>query len=151
MYRVLSYNWSARWHYKQLNHELSQEIELTTRVQILEKKKTFYNLKDWLKGLAWSSPNISNYDRHLKNAKRYNCGNIVNLVWFGWVLWHINHCRLFHAKCSLYIYIKYKWFYLIGFYGISTIEGYLMPYPLHTYILNIYNLVWLGFIAYQPF
>ena len=25
----------------------------------------------------------------------------------GWVLWHINHCRLFNAKSSLYIYIKY--------------------------------------------
>ena len=26
---------------------------------------------------------------------------------------------------------------LVGFYGISTIVGYLMPNPLHTYILNI--------------
>ena len=25
----------------------------------------------------------------------------------GWVLWNINHCRLFNAKSSLYIYIKY--------------------------------------------
>ena len=39
---------------------------------------------------------------------------------------------------------------LIGFYGMSTIVGYLMPYPLYTYILNIYDLVWLGFMAYQP-
>ena len=38
---------------------------------------------------------------------------------------------------------------LVGFYGISTIEGYLMPNPLYTYILNIYDLVWLGFMAYQ--
>ena len=29
------------------------------------------------------------------------------------------------------------WFGLFGFYGISTIEGYLMPNPLYTYILNI--------------
>ena len=27
--------------------------------------------------------------------------------WFGLVLWHINHCRLFNVKSSLYIYIKY--------------------------------------------
>ena len=40
------------------------------------------------------------------------------------------------------------WF--IGFYGISTIVGYLMLNPLYTYILNIYDLVWLGFMAYQP-
>ena len=51
---------------------------------------------------------------------------------------------------SLYIYIKYIGFGLIGFYGLSTIVGYLMPYPVHSYILNIYDLVWLGFMAYQP-
>ena len=28
--------------------------------------------------------------------------------------------------------------------------GYLMRNPLYTYILNIYDLVWLGFMAYQP-
>ena len=39
---------------------------------------------------------------------------------------------------------------LVGFYGISTIIGYLMPNPLYTYILDIYDLVWLGFMAYQP-
>ena len=38
---------------------------------------------------------------------------------------------------------------LVGFYGISTIVGYLMPNPLYTYILNIYDLVWFGFMAYQ--
>ena len=41
-------------------------------------------------------------------------------------------------------------FGLVGFYGISTIVGYLMPNPLYTYILNIYDLVGLGFMAYQP-
>ena len=50
----------------------------------------------------------------------------------------------------LYIYIKNIWFGLVEFYGISTIVGYLMPNPLFTYILNIYDLVWLGFMAYQP-
>ena len=39
---------------------------------------------------------------------------------------------------------------LVGFYDISTIVGYLMPNPLHTYVLNIYNLAWMGFMAYQP-
>ena len=68
----------------------------------------------------------------------------------GLVLWHINHCRLFNAKSSLYIYIKYVWFGLVLFYGISTIVGYLMSNPLYTYILNIYDLVWFGFMAYQP-
>ena len=72
------------------------------------------------------------------------------ITWFCKVLWHINHYRLFNTKSSLYTYIKYIWFGLVGFYGISTIIGYLMPNPLHTYILNIYDLVWLGFMAHQP-
>ena len=71
------------------------------------------------------------------------------MIWFDLVLWHIDHCRLFNAKSSLYKYIKYI-FGLIWFYSISTIVGYLMPNPLHTYILNLYDLVWLGFMAYQP-
>ena len=50
------------------------------------------------------------------------------------VLWHINYYRLFNAKSSLDIYIKNIWFGLVGFYGISTIVGYLMPNPLYTYI-----------------
>ena len=37
----------------------------------------------------------------------------------------------------------------VWFYGISTIGGYLMPIPLYPYILNIYDLVWSGFMAYQ--
>ena len=72
------------------------------------------------------------------------------MIWLGWVLWHINHCRLFNAKFSFYIYIKYIGFELVGFYGISTIVGYLIPNPIYTYILNILDLVWLGFMAYQP-
>ena len=75
------------------------------------------------------------------------------MIWFGWVLWHINHCRLFNAKSSLYIHIYIYRMYMIcwvGFYGISTIVGYLVPKPLYTYILNIMDLVWLGFMAYQP-
>ena len=31
-------------------------------------------------------------------------------------------------------------FWLLLFYGISTLEGYLMPNPLYTYILDIYDL-----------
>ena len=132
------------------------------------------------------------------------------MIYFAWVLWHINACRLFNVIYPLYIYIKYIWIGLVGFYGISTIVGYLMPNPLlyiyikyvwiglfgfydisttivvylmpnlfsyiyikyisfglvgfygistivgylmpnslYTYILNIYELVWFGFMAYQ--
>ena len=57
---------------------------------------------------------------------------------------------LFNAKFSSYIYTKYIEFALVGFYGISTIVGYLMPNPLYTYILNINDIVcWiLGHINY---
>ena len=72
------------------------------------------------------------------------------MIWFGCVSCHINPCRLFNAKSSLYIYIIYIGLGLVGFYGISNILGYLMPNPLYTYIVNIYDLVWFGFRAYQP-
>ena len=75
---------------------------------------------------------------------------LTSWVQVGLVLWHINHCWLFNAKSSLYISIKYIWFGLVWFYGISTIVGYFMPNPVYTYISNMYDLVWLGFIAYQP-
>ena len=39
---------------------------------------------------------------------------------------------------------------MVGFYGISTIVGYLMPNSIYTHILNIYDLVGVGFMAYQP-
>ena len=38
----------------------------------------------------------------------------------------------------------------VGFYGISTIVGYLIPNSLLTLIVNIYDLGWLGFMVYQP-
>ena len=40
-------------------------------------------------------------------------------------------------KSPLYVYIKYIGFGLVGFYVISTIVSCLMPNPLFTYILNI--------------
>ena len=43
--------------------------------------------------------------------------------------------------------LKLVW--LVGFYDISNIVGYLMPNPLYTNILYIYYLVWFGFMAYQ--
>ena len=37
----------------------------------------------------------------------YGYGKETLKVWFGSVLWHINHYRLFDAKFLLYVYIKY--------------------------------------------
>ena len=46
------------------------------------------------------------------------------MIWFGWVLWHINNCRLFNDKSCLYTHI-------------------------YIYILDIYDLFWLDFMAYK--
>ena len=71
--------------------------------------------------------------------------NIYDFVGFGFM--HINHCRLFNPKPSLYIYIKYIGLGLFGFYSISTIVGYLSKiFFIYIYILNIYNVV---FMVYQ--
>ena len=64
-------------------------------------------------------------------------GKAIANLRFGCVLWHINLCWLFNAKSCFYIYIKYIGFGLVGFYGISTIVGYLMPNLIYTYITNI--------------
>ena len=59
------------------------------------------------------------------------------MIFFGLVLWNINYSLLSNAKSSLYIYVKYIWFALVGFYNISTIVAYLMSNPIYTYLLNI--------------
>ena len=91
---------------------------------------------------------------HINHCRLFNTKSslyiYIRYIWFSLVWWHINHCRLFNSKSSLYIYIRYIWFGLVGFYGISTIVGCLIPNPLYTYILYMYDLVWLSFMAYQP-
>ena len=72
------------------------------------------------------------------------------MIWLGWGSWQTNPCRLFNDKSSLYIYITYIGFGWVGFYGIPTLVGYSMPNHLYTYILHIYDLVVLGFMANQP-
>ena len=47
---------------------------------------------------------------------------------------------LFNTKSYLYINIKYIYFGLVGFYGISVIVGNLMSNPVNIYQLNIYDL-----------
>ena len=58
----------------------------------------------------------------------------IYIIWFVLVLWHCNHCWSFNAKSFLLIYIQYIWFCLVGFYGILTIVGYLMPSCFTIYI-----------------
>ena len=70
----------------------------------------------------------------------WNHKTAFKLVWFPLILWHINRCRVFNAKktkTTLYIYIKYIWFDLVCFYGISIAGKKIMPNPFYTYISNI--------------
>ena len=81
--------------------------------------------------------------------------DIYDLIWFGWVLWHINDCRLFNAKSSLYRDIKYIWFDLVGLglvlQNIKHCRLSNVKSSLDIYIRYIwFGLVWFGFMAYQP-
>ena len=72
------------------------------------------------------------------------------LVWFGLVWWHINHHRLFNAKSSLYIYIKYIGFGLV-LWHINHCRLFNAKSFLYIYIKYIgFGLVWFGLMAYQP-
>ena len=63
----------------------------------------------------------------------------IEYLGFGFVgfLWCINYCWLFNATSSLYIYIKYIGFGLVRFYGASSIVVHLMPNTFHIYIKYI--------------
>ena len=63
---------------------------------------------------------------------------------------HLETSSVDTNNASVVVHTVNYMFGLVGFYGISTIVGYLMPNPLDTHILNIYDLVGLGFMAYQP-
>ena len=74
------------------------------------------------------------------------------MIWFG-LFWFYGISTIvgYLMQNPLYTYILNIYDLVwLGFYGISTILGYLMPNPLYTYILNIYDLVWFDFMAYQP-
>ena len=60
---------------------------------------------------------ISRVYRNLHNWRSNSIHNIIPLL-----------------KKEMYI----DWLGLVAFYGISTLEGYSIPNPLHTFILNIY-------------
>ena len=79
-------------------------------------------------GLVWFY-GISTIVGHLMPNLLYTyILNICDLV--GLVFYDIfKHCSSFNAKFSLFIYIRYIGFGLVGFYGMLTILGYLMPNP----------------------
>ena len=72
-----------------------------------------------------------------KILKIVNWENILS-----WVLLHINLCRLFNIKPSLYIYIKYIWFGLVWFGWVlwhTNLCRLVNIKSLYTYVSNIYD------------
>ena len=64
----------------------------------------------------------------------------------------LTYCRKSEIEQIYYCFESLEFnllgFGLVGFYGLSTLVCYVRSGPLYTYILNIYDLVWLGFMAY---
>ena len=64
--------------------------------------------------------------------------DIYDLIWLSFMAFQPFECQPFECQILfIYIYFKSLRFGLVEFYGILTIVGYLMPNPLHAYILNI--------------
>ena len=70
---------------------------------------------------------ISYDDNHYTTGTSLNHWHI-KYIWLIFVLWHINDCRLFDVKSSLSLSLALS---------------------LYIYILSIYDLIWLGFMAYH--
>ena len=68
-------------------------------------------------------------------------------IWFGLVFWHINHCRLFNAKSSLCIYIKYIWFGLVWFGLVSWhINNYRLFNTKSSCYIYWMDMIWFGLV-----
>ena len=62
----------------------------------------------YLTFVKWSFMIASLVLWHINHCRLFNAKSSLYIyiyIRFGLVLWHINHCRLFNAKSSLYIYI----------------------------------------------
>ena len=122
----------TRLHYKMIvstPHTPSRlDNRMSRKVVWLKKKKKTCHLVDfvvpterkWRKVKNWTNTRILP-----ENLKRCGTCNVTMISIVAEVLGTVPK------------YLEKDWFGLVWFYGISTIVGYLMPNPLHTYILNI--------------
>ena len=65
------------------------------------------------------------------------------MVWFGLVLWHINHCRLFNANSCLQVHIEYIWFVNIFAWGhfCTQLNGFTYCYLIWIILFGINHLL----------
>ena len=87
--------------------------------KICTEGKFFYfkinklNYKEFLKfAIQWRQNPFITLKKKTKQKKKklirnFQVSSPHPTKWFGWILWHINHFRLFNAKSYLYLYIKY--------------------------------------------
>ena len=101
-------------------------------------------------GLIWLSWVLWHINHgRLFNAKSSLYTHIKYMIYFRWVLWHINHGRLCNAKSSLYTHIIYMIYFRWVLWHINHGRLCNAKSSLYLYI-NIYDLFSLGFMAYQP-
>ena len=120
IFRIKGILWKNTWY--------QVTFEINTRYNIFLKTYTFKELvKRWTVALSTISPIVSETNNQISNksfsglifqlpsfanlcvstAFIYLLLVYLSLVWFGLVLWHIKHCRLFYAK-SIFIHIKFS-------------------------------------------
>ena len=127
-----------------------------------------HNLTKWKwRFLAWNSDHSGICTRYVQGMYLpissgfslvwlYGISNIVGyLIWFGLVLWHINHCRLFSLVwfgLVLWYINHYRLFSFVWFYGISTIVGYLVWFGLawlYGISIIVDYLIWFGLVLWH--
>ena len=86
---------------------------------------------------------------HINYSRLFNAKSslyiYIKYIWFGLVLRHINHCRLFNALSFLYIYIKY---YTIWFCLVLWHINHCRLNPLYINIYSIY-MIWFGLLLWH--
>ena len=103
-------------------NSISMMVTMTPIVPLFNQIKKKQNMIIWsaiicyctLKTIKYSVL-LSYFAKHPYIHTPHYGFKLIFLLWFHRVLWHINNCRLFNAKSSLYIYIKNIWFGLLGF------------------------------------
>ena len=153
---VLRTAWHFRWHrhfLKVRNPWKWTYLEMNT--QCLKSLIGFLSLRVF--GLLSSSLLFfpQRFDKHLKKAGWYIGRNVLEIIKMKTIVWKrlmikINKLHLRNLDTSLIgCYLRNNtttslvWFGCVGFYGISTIVGYLMPNPVFSiYIFDSLTISW---------
>ena len=137
---------STRWRIAKICHK-SLVPHLKSRFQLCKQTLSWHSVAGTPTQPAWPTLILSATNRSavsedpplldLRSGRRSNLKNTfpLDLLQKQEVQKRNMDWRLFNSKSFLYIYVylRYIWFGLFGFYGISTVVGYLTPNTLYTY------------------